>query len=99
MIFPSDAMKWVGSLVVLDWDGYVVPGQPKTRTHSGGRVLRVDETYLYLRPVALAPTQPRAIPGRAPVTRLNLEAREELIPLVDIETIYATPLEDVQIVE
>ena len=99
MIFPDDARKWVGTFVVLDWDAAIIPGRPKTRTHSGGRVLRVDETYLYLQPFSLAPAQPRAVGSRPGVTRLGLQAREEQIPLVDIDTIYPTPMEDVEIVE
>jgi len=99
MVYPTDAAKWTGAFVVLDWYAALIPGRPKSRTHSGGRVLRVDDTYLYLQPFSLAPAQPRAAPGRPGVTRLGLQVEEERIPLVDIQTIYAAPLEDVEIDE
>lgn len=98
MIFPDAAARWTGALVVLDWSVTLIEGQPKMRTNSGGRVLRVDDTYLYLQPFSLAPQQPRIEVGR-PITRLALAIDEELIPLVDIETIYPAPIEDIEILE
>jgi hypothetical protein len=99
MIFPSDAEQWVGTIVVLDWNAPRLPGHVKFRTNSGGRVLRVDATYLYLQPFSLAAQQPPALPGRVARTRLTLATNEDAIPLVDIVTIYPAPLEDVEFEE
>ncbi len=98
MIFPDAAARWTGELVVLDWNVSVIAGRPKQRTNSGGRVLRTDDTYLYLQPFALANAVPRISSGRR-ITRLGFAIDEEQIPLVDIEEIYPAPLEDVEIVE
>jgi hypothetical protein len=98
MVFPHDAERWVGTFVVLDWKVAVIPGRPKEPTNSGGRVLRVDETYLYLQPFSLSPKAGFAQAGE-PVTRLGLKTEEELIPLVDIDTIYAAPLAGISIDE
>jgi hypothetical protein len=99
MIYPDAAARFTGTFVVLDWWVPVVAERSKKRTHSGGRVLRVDDTYLHLQPFSLAPNQPPAKPGRPAVTRLSLAVDEEHIPLVDIETIYPAPLEDVEFAE
>lgn len=98
MIFPDAAARWIGALVVLDWNVSVIPGRPKQPTNSGGRVLRTDDTYLYLQPFALASGISRIEGGRR-ITRLSLAIDEERIPLVDIEQIYAAPLEDVEVVD
>jgi hypothetical protein len=98
MIFPHDAERWVGTFVVLDWKETIVEGRAKQPTNSGGRVLRVDDTYLYLQPFSLSPKTPFTNAGE-PVTRLGLKIEEELIPLVDIDTIYAAPLEGMSIDE
>ncbi len=98
MIFPDDASVWIGEFVVLTWDSAAFEGHPKTRTNSGGRVLRVDETYLYLQPFRLSPKAPVSLPGDT-VRRLGLEIDEELIPLFDIDTIYLAPLDDLDIDE
>ena len=98
MIFPHDAERWVGTFVVLDWKETIVAGRPKQPANSGGRVLRVDETYLYLQPFSLSPKLPFSVPGQ-PVSRLGLKIDEELIPLVDIDTIYAAPLDGMSIDE
>jgi hypothetical protein len=95
MIFPTDAQPWVGKLVVLDWNIALAGTARNMPTNSGGRVLRVDETYLYLQPFGLV------TPSQAgdPVTRLSLKIEEEVIPLVDIQTIYPAPLEGIVIDE
>lgn len=98
MIFPAEASRWIGAFIVLEWNVEVIPGRPKQPTNSGGRVLRVDDTYLYLQPFSLSPKSPRSAPGDA-VTRLGLKIEEELIPLVDIETIYPAPLDGMAIDE
>ena len=98
MIFPTEAGRWVGSFIVLEWMVAAIPGRPKQLTNGGGRVLRVDETYLYLQPFSLSPKTPRSAPGDS-VTRLGLQIEEEAIPLVDIESIFAAPLEGLQIDE
>src|SRR3984885_3328095 len=95
MIYPTDAAKWDGKFVVMDWNVAIAPGRPKMPTNSGGPVLRADDTYLYLQPFALAS---KSNPGD-PVTSLGLQTVEESIPLVDIETIYAAPLDGITIVE
>ncbi len=76
----------------------MVEGLPKMPTNSGGRVLRVDDTYLYLQPFSLSPKQPSTAPGQA-VSRLGLKVEEERIPLVDIDTIYPAPLDGISIDE
>ena len=98
MIFPPDAERWIGTFVVLDWNAAPFPGRPKRPTNSGGRVLRVDDTYLYLQPFSLSPQAPFSKVGEA-VTRLGLQIDEEAIPLVDIDTIYAAPLDGISIDE
>ncbi len=98
MIFPTEAGRWVGAFIVLEWMVAVIPGQPKQLTNGGGRCLRVDDTYLYLQPFSLSPKLPRSEPGEN-VTRLGLQIEEEAIPLVDIESIFAAPLDGMQIDE
>ena len=98
MIFPNEAQRWIGTFIVLDWNVATGEGRPKRPTNSGGRVLRVDETYLYLQPFGLSPKLPVSKPGEA-VTRLGLKIEEEKIPLVDIETIYAAPLDGMPVDE
>ncbi len=98
MVFPTEAQHWVGAFVVLEWNVVAIPGRPKQLTNGGGRVLRVDDTYLYLQPFALSPLLPASKPGEA-VTRLGLQIAEEPVPLVDIETIYAAPLDGITIDE
>jgi hypothetical protein len=95
MITPTDAARWVGTFIVLDWKHTLADGMPKTPTNSGGRALRSDETYLYLQPFSLPAN---AKPGD-PVTRLGLKAEEEKIPLADIDTIYAAPMDGMPIEE
>jgi hypothetical protein len=95
MIFPSDAQKWVGKFIVLDWNLSFTGSMRKVPTNSGGRALRVDDTYLYLQPFGL--TAPSAASDT--VTKLGLKIDEEKIPLVDIDTIYAAPLDGIQVVE
>jgi len=98
MIFPADAAQWVGTFVVLDWNAVLIPGRPKEPTNSGGRVLHVDDTYLYLQPFGLSPKFTPSKPG-TPVTRLGLKTEQERIPLVDIETIYPAPLDGMPVDE
>ena len=98
MIYPNDASRFIGTFVVLDWKEEIIPGRAKQPTNSGGRVLRVDDTYLYLQPFSLSPKAPVSNPGDA-VTRLGLKIEEEQIPLVDIDTIYPAPLDGVTIDE
>lgn len=98
MIYQSDAAPWIGKFIVLDWKAAPAEGLPKSPTNSGGRVLRVDETYLYLQPFSLSPKLPFSVPGQ-PVSRLGLKIDEELIPLVDIDTIYPAPLDGMSIDE
>ncbi len=95
VVFPNDAEQWVGKIVVLDWQMSFAANMRKIPTNSGGRVLRVDETYLTLQPFGL--TEP-TVEGEA-VTKLGFKATEELIPLVDIDAIYAAPLDGIQILE
>lgn len=82
----------------MDWKVELIPGAAKQPTNSGGRVLRVDDTYLYLQPFSLSPKSPASKPGDA-VTRLGLQIEEERIPLVDIDTIYEAPLDGMTIDE
>jgi len=98
MIFPDEARPWVGAFVVLDWNVESGDSVRKHPTNSGGRVLRVDETYLYLQPFSLSPRSGPSKPGEA-VTRLGLKIEEEAIPLVDIDTIYDAPLDGLPIDE
>ena len=98
MIFPTDAERWVGAFVVLDWNVAMIGAVHKQPTNSGGRVLRVDNTYLYLQPFGLSPKLPAARPS-APVTRLGLKTEEQAIPLVDIDTIYDAPLDGMPVDE
>jgi len=98
MVFPSDAQRWIGKFIVLDWKVAIIPGRPKQPTNSGGRVLRVDDTYLYLQPFSLSADTPVSRPGDK-VTRLGLQSTEERIPLVDIDTIYAAPLDGISVDE
>jgi len=98
MIFPDEAQRWVGVFIVLDWNVAPIPGRPKHPTNSGGRVLRVDDTYLYLQPFSLSSKTPFSSPGDV-VTRLGLKNEEEIIPLVDIDTIYPAPLDGMSIDE
>ena len=98
MIFPDEAQAWIGSFVVLDWRAAPLDGLPKMAMNSGGRVTRVDDTYLYLQPFGLSPKLPKSKPGDA-VTRLGLQIDEERIPLVDIDTIYDAPLDGMPIDE
>jgi len=98
MIFPDDAKRWVGTFIVLDWNVSPRPGRPKRPTNSGGRALRVDDTYLYLQPFDLSSHVPVSKPGEV-VTRLGLKTEEERIPLVDIDTIYPAPLDGMSIDE
>jgi hypothetical protein len=98
MIFPDEAQRWVGTFIVLDWNVAIGEGRPKRPTNSGGRALRVDETYLYLQPFGLSPMSLASKPGEA-VTRLGLKVEEEKIPLVDNDTIYAAPLDGMPVDE
>jgi hypothetical protein len=98
VIYQSDAVPWIGKFIVLDWRTAPAEGLAKRPTNSGGRVLRVDDTYLYLQPFSLSPKLPAGLPGQA-VSRLGLQIDEELIPLVDIDTIYAAPLDGISIDE
>jgi hypothetical protein len=98
MIFPTEAERWVGAFVVLEWKVEIFGSPRKHPTNSGGRVLRVDDTYLYLQPFGLSPKLPASKPGD-PVTRLGLKTEEEQIPLVDIDTIYAAPLDGMPVDE
>ncbi len=83
---------------MLDWNVAGGEGRSKRPTNSGGRALRVDDTYLYLQPFDLSPKLPRSKPGEA-VTRLGLKIEEERIPLVDIDAIYAAPLDGMPVDE
>jgi hypothetical protein len=98
MIFPAEAERWVGAFVVLEWNEATLDSPRKRAANSGGRVLRIDDTYLYLQPFGLSP---RVAPGKPgdPVTRLGLKVEEEKIPLYDIETIYAAPLDGMAVEE
>jgi hypothetical protein len=98
MIFPDEARRWIGVFIVLDWNVSSAEGQRKHPTNSGGRVLRVDDTYLYLQPFSLSTKAPLSSPGEA-VTRLGLKIEEEIIPLVDIDKIYPAPLDGMSIDE
>ena len=93
MIFPADAQRWVGLFIVLDWNETIPETTHKIPANSGGRVLRVDDTYLYLQPFDLVTPSKE---GDA-VTRLGLKIEEELIPLVDIQTIYPAPLDGIMV--
>lgn len=95
MLFPTEAERWVGAFVVLEWKVEVAGLPRKHPTNSGGRVSRVDDTYLYLQPFGLSPK----LSPSDPVTRLGLKTEEELIPLVDIDTIYAAPLDGMPVDE
>jgi hypothetical protein len=91
MVFPADARRWIGTLIVLDWRLRPAETSRTIPSNSGGRVLRVDDTYLYLQPFGLpGPSKP----GET-VTHLRLQIDEERIPLVDIDEIYAAPLEGI----
>jgi hypothetical protein len=98
MLFPTDAQQWIGRFVVLDWNVAIAGGPRKHPTNSGGRVLRVDEMYLYLQPFGLSPKTPASQPDGA-VNRLGLKIEEERIPLVDIDTIFPAPLDGMTIDE
>jgi hypothetical protein len=98
MIFPTEAQRFVGTFIVLEWNVSIGDGRRKQPTNSGGRLLRVDETYLYLQPFGLSPKLPISKPGEA-VTRLGLKIEEEKIPLVDIDTIYPAPLDGMPVDE
>jgi hypothetical protein len=94
VIFPTDAEQWVGRFVVMGWHMTFKGTSRRLPTNSGGRVLRVDDTFLVLQPFGLAePSQPGDV-----VTRLGLKIEEEKIPLVDIDTIYAAPLDGIKII-
>jgi hypothetical protein len=95
MVFPDDAQRWIGTFIVLDWNVPIHGGSRKRPTNSGGRCLRVDDTYLYLQPFGLAAASQ---PGET-VNRLALTSAEEAIPLVDIDTIYAAPLDGMTVEE
>lgn len=97
MIYQSDAERWTGTFVVIGWHVTNIAGR-RSPTDSGGRVQHVDETYLYLQPFSLSPKQPGAQFGE-PVTRLGLQKVEEKIPLVDIDTILAAPLDGMPVDE
>jgi hypothetical protein len=97
VIFPGDAKQWIGTFVVLDWHVVSETGA-RGPTNSGGRVLRVDDTYLYLQPFSLSPKLPFPVPGTV-VKRLGLSISEEAIPLVDIDMIYAAPLDGMPVDE
>jgi hypothetical protein len=92
MIFPTDAARWIGLFVVMDHHTVDDRGR-RTPVNSGGRVSRVDDTYLYLRPFGLSPF---LRPGE-PVTRLGLERHEEKIALAGIDKIYNAPLAGIRI--
>ena len=95
VIFPTDAQKWIGAFVVLEWQLTFKGSTRHLPTNSGGRVLRVDDMYLYLQPFGLVePSTEGDI-----VTRLGLKIEEEKIPLVDIDTIFTAPLDGIQILE
>jgi hypothetical protein len=98
MKFPTDVEKWIGKFIVLDWNTSIEGSTRKMPTNSGGRALRVDDTYLYLQPFGMSAQAGYTEKG-APVTRLGLKVEEEIIPLVDIDTIYAAPLDGITIDE
>jgi hypothetical protein len=98
MIFPTEAKRWIGKFIVLDWNVTLEDSRQKRPTNSGGRVLRVDDTYLYLQPFGLSTKAPASHSGVG-IPRLGLKIEEELIPLVDIDTIYAAPLDGMTIDE
>jgi hypothetical protein len=94
MILPAEAANWIGLFVVTDHSVTDDRGR-RSPANSGGRVTRVDETYLYFRPFGLSPF---LRPGEVG-TRLSLERREEKIALRDIDTIYAAPLGGIRVDE
>lgn len=95
MIFPTDAEQWVGKLVVLTWQQRLGALTRTLEMNSGGRVLRVDDTYLYLQPFGLpAPSKE----GDA-VTHLRLQIEEEKIALVDIDVVFSAPLDGIRVDE
>jgi hypothetical protein len=95
VVFPNDARKFVGTFIVLEWKQRIAGTKRKVPANGGGRVLSIDDMYLHLQPFALA--EP-SLQGET-VTKLGLKIEEELIPLVDIDTIYPAPLDGIQIVE
>jgi hypothetical protein len=95
MLFPNDAQRWVGKIIVLEWQQRMTGLSRTIPMSSGGRALRVDDTYLYLQPFALDPSKA----SDAPVTTLTLKVEEEPIPLVDITSVFAAPLDGIQIIE
>jgi uncharacterized protein (DUF1810 family) len=96
MIFPDEALCYVGTFVVLEWNEAIFGSDYKRATNSGGRLLRVDDTYLYLQPFGLSKNLPASKPGE-PVTRLGLKPEEEQIPLVDVSTIATAPLDGIPV--
>lgn len=97
MVSPDDVAEWIGKHVIVDWNISFGDGEPKGRTNSAGRVLRVDDTYLYVQP--LRPSSTQKIEHGAPVLRLGLRDEEERIPLVDIDRIHSGPLVGIEIDE
>jgi hypothetical protein len=95
MIFPTDAQQWIGRFVVLEWQLTFTGTTRRIPTNGGGRVLRVDDVYLYLQPFGLAAPSAEG----ETITKLGLKIEEQKIPLVDIDTIYLAPLDGIQIVE
>lgn len=52
MIFPADAAAYVGKMVMVRWQGLFGPLEERAVTFSGGRVTHVDDTYIYIQPIA-----------------------------------------------
>jgi hypothetical protein len=69
---------------MIDWS--FDTGQGRAFTPVGGRILRVDETYLYLQTLGPSPRLPR--PQNTLVTRLGLQLDWQKIALFDIDRIY-----------
>jgi hypothetical protein len=98
VIFPDEARRYIGTFIVLEWNEAIFGSSRKRPTNSGGRLLRVDDTYLHLQPFGLSPKLPPSKPGE-PVTRLGLKTEEEQIPLVDVSTIARAPLDGMPVDE
>jgi hypothetical protein len=94
MIYPEDAREWLGRIAMIDWS--FDTGQGRAFTHVGGRILRVDETYLYLQTLGPSPKLPRPRDNTL-VTRLGLQLDWQKIALFDIDRIYEGPLTNIPI--
>jgi hypothetical protein len=84
MIFPADAAEYVGKIALVKWQVKPEFGDAG-HTFSGGRILRVDETYLYIQPIGESPQKP--LRDNESPTRLGLKVEEQRIALIDIDEI------------